>query len=212
MVQIIYAIVTSLAAAGLSILAWRKYEVLPQLKSKKGYVLIALVVVVSVVIGVGACSRDFSLITTIRILVLYIFLLIVAWIDLKKHIIPNKVVLIALLVRFLLYGAEYLFERDTFLQVLLLGVFGALFGFIILIVANRFSKGGLGMGDVKMYMIIGCYIGIYGTYNVMFYAVIIMLVFCGLLLLLRKLNKKSQVPFAPFTLPAYCLILLMGAL
>lgn len=209
--DILIGIVTGIVFTCIAFWGWRYYEVLPDRKGRTIYLAGIASFTVTAILTVHTLGQNYSLFVTMRILALFLFLLVIAWIDYRKHLIPNKMVAAAIIVRALIGVGEFVTDRKSFLQIVLLAVIGAVFGFLILIIADRFSKGGLGMGDVKMYIVVGLYIGIYGTYNILFYAVLSLLIIAVGLFLLKKVTKKSRLPFGPFTLAGYYLIILMGA-
>jgi prepilin signal peptidase PulO-like enzyme (type II secretory pathway) len=73
-------------------------------------------------------------------------------VDLRYRIIPNRVVLPAALVG---YAVSVVLDPDRWLELLVAALAAGLF----LLVASLASPGGLGMGDVKLVLMLGAFLG-----------------------------------------------------
>ena len=82
-------------------------------------------------------------------------LFFIAWIDHQSKRIPNRILKILLAVRTILLAAEWLTYPKLGLAVLLSALLGAAIGGGMFLIAHFISKGGVGMGDVKLFMVIG---------------------------------------------------------
>lgn len=209
--KIILGIVIGIMMTGICGIMWNQMKLIEEEQKKKFYIGLILMGVISILINIWVFRDDYTWIETIRVLAAYFFLMMVSLIDYKKHIIPNKIVGSFLILRVVIGIMEFIWDKENYLSFYLLALFGMAFSFVLLFIVSKLTKGGLGMGDVKMYMVVGAYIGIYGVYNTMFYSILVLLVITGVLFLLKKVDKKSQMPFAPYTYVGYVLILLMGA-
>lgn len=81
----------------------------------------------------------------------------------------------------------------------LLGVFidlGA--GFLLFFLIWFFTEDALGFGDVKYAALISLTLGLMRWFLAIFSAAVIALAIAGVLLALKKIDKKTQIPFAPF--------------
>lgn len=147
-----------------------------------------------------------------RQMVLLPFLLLLAQVDHKEHLLPNKVVLSALGLRILLLAAEIAWEPILWqnqVVFFLQGLLGILFLMLVLYVLTHQS---LGEGDVKLYSVLGAYLGFNSALNVLLLA--LFLIGCtGLVgILMKKLHWKSRLPIGPFTLGAFLLLYFGSAL
>ena len=122
--------------------------------------------------------------------------------DITKRQISNKWVLICLLFGIL----KIIFNRE------LLGK--AVLGFITAVIISYtiyfISKGEFGMGDVKMLGCVGLYIGAYGFIEVLFLAVLLVVIFGVILMVLKKADRNTEIPFAPFLTAALAVMLGVG--
>ena len=79
---------------------------------------------------------------------------------------------------------------------------------------NLFSRGGMGMGDVKLAIMLGALIAPFG-WQVLAMGFIVAFILggiCGLILLvIKKANRKTLIPFGPYLLVGAWLSLFFGA-
>ncbi len=124
-----------------------------------------------------------------------------AAIDLETHTLPNSIVLPAYVVSILLIGAAGAVTGDWWS--LLRAAIGLAAMWLVYFVMAIAYPGGMGFGDVKLAGVLGIYLGWlgWGTLAVGFFAAF---VFGGLfsvvLLILRRVDRKSGIPFGPWML------------
>ncbi|MEW9053307.1 MAG: prepilin peptidase [Neobacillus sp.] len=84
---------------------------------------------------------------------------------------------------------------------------GAVTGFTLLLIIALVSKGGMGMGDVKLYALLGFVLGFKLVFLSFFFSTLFGAVIGGLALLFKIVKRKQPIPFGPFiaagTLTAY---------
>jgi leader peptidase (prepilin peptidase) / N-methyltransferase len=84
---------------------------------------------------------------------------------------------------------------------------GAVTGFTLLLIIALVSKGGMGMGDVKLYALLGFVLGFKLVLLSFFFSTLFGAVIGGLALLFKLVKRKQPIPFGPFiaagTLTAY---------
>ena len=88
-------------------------------------------------------------------------------------------------------------------------IVGAGISFILLIIA-LIVKSALGMGDVKMFLVIGLLYGLVDTYSILLFSIIVMAIVSIILLLIKKATRKTAIPMAPFTAIGFLLSILAG--
>lgn len=144
-----------------------------------------------------------------RLLFLLEWLLVIALIDLKCYIIQNRVLLVGLAAAVLLLVLQWLLGahpgallRDALLG-MLLGL--AVFGLCALL-----SRGGMGAGDVKLFALLGLFLGWQGEFNVILFSVLGMALSGIVLMLMKRKNRRSLLPMGPFALFGMLLALLLG--
>ena len=167
--------------------------------------------VLSIVAGLSVIAFEVSEINAVKIFLIYAGLSVVFLTDTKYFIIPNKVLLIIAAIRLLLLLFEYFIYSENFKNVLTDCAIGAIGCFVILAIISLASKGGIGMGDVKLFTTIGFTSGLYCTFNTLLYGLVVCAVFSLLLMLLKRKNSKDKVPFAPFIYIGYLVTLILGS-
>ena len=132
---------------------------------------------------------------------LFILLLIIAaWTDLKEGYIPDSVSILIFLLSF--YS---LFIRSG--PGLLLRIEGAVLCGGLLEGIRLISRGGIGMGDVKLMTACGFYLGIVPGIFVLMLSYMLAGLYCLPVLLLEKASLKTRIPMAPFFAAAMILML-----
>lgn len=81
-------------------------------------------------------------------------------------------------------------------------LFGLAIGILILIFSFC-TKEAIGKGDAAVFIVIGTYAGLTRTFVIFIISLILVLLIGSSLLLLKKVNKKTRLPFLPFILLAF---------
>lgn len=153
-------------------------------------------------VGIGLMAEFFvfsySILKILRYLILYLALFLIAWIDQQHRRIPNKILLRLLVLRGGIFVLEWLMFPNMILAILISAILGLLLGGGLLLLAHFISKGGVGMGDVKLLAVTGGYMGSGSVMTVVFLSVIISAVYSIVMLMLKKIKLKEEIPFAPF--------------
>lgn len=151
-------------------------------------------------IGLSAIFSIYSynVLKIIRYLILYAVLFLTAWIDQGNRRIPNKILKMLLGIRGILIVLEWLMFPQLGLAVLISALLGMLLGGGMFLLAHFISKGGVGMGDVKLLAVIGAYVGSGSIMSVVFLAVVASACYSIVMLILKKIKLKEEIPFAPF--------------
>lgn len=181
-----------------------------QWKDKKfrGYFIIALMVTAGLAAEFSAF--DYSMVKSIRYLVLVVALFLIAWIDQKKKRIPNKILKTLLAVRISLLIVEWMMFPQLGLSLLILAILGALLGGGLFLLAHFISKGGVGMGDVKLVAVVGIYMGGGSVMADIFLSVMASAAYSIIMLIRKKIKLKEEIPFAPFVFIGTVLTMALG--
>jgi len=130
-----------------------------------------------------------------KTIVITIFLILSTLIDLRK-----KEVNISLCISVALVGLIYeIFISKTDILSIILGILPGIFLMLTSIVTNE----EIGKGDATILSTIGIFLGLKKTILVLIYALFSTIIIGGILLLIRKKNKKYKIPFVPFILFSY---------
>lgn len=124
-------------------------------------------------------------------LIIVVLLVFSAVFDLKYMILPDFSTVVLIIVAFL----GVVFDEKNIVPYFLSAIISS--GFLLIL--NLITKGkGMGIGDVKLAIFMGLFLG-YPKVILAFYVAFIVGAIVGLILMIfKKANRKSQVPFGPF--------------
>ena len=145
----------------------------------------------------------------LRVSILSSFLPLVAVIDHREMIIPNRILLWMLTYWGLAMALQVWQMGYPDLNVLLDFILGGLIGASPLLV-RLVSKGGIGMGDIKLFAVVGLYVGKQDILRAMFLSLVIALFVLLGRKLRKKLEKKQEVSFGPFVAAGTMLMVVMN--
>lgn len=137
------------------------------------------------------------------------WLLVIALVDGKKQIIPRALTN-AGWGCWILLGVTAILAGTTGKQVLLFSAGGLLLGGGVLFICRLVSRGGMGMGDVRLFAVLGVLYGMNYTFSILFFTIALMSVYGLLTIVLRKKGMKSMLPMGPFVLAAYGICIVLG--
>lgn len=150
---------------------------------------------------------------TLGIVKLYSVLLVVVAagiVDLKKKIIPNLLIIFGLSAWVLISAYELLFT-EGFKSVFISELIGFAVGFVLLGAVSVLTKGSLGMGDVKLFGIIGLVTGVYCTYSTLLVSLLASVVVSVIGLATKKVGRKDTIPFGPCIMLGYIVVLFLAS-
>lgn len=137
------------------------------------------------------------------------WLLVIALIDGKKQIIPRILTNAGWGCWFLL-GITAMVTGTAIKQVLLFSAGGLLLGGGVLFICRLVSKGGMGMGDVRLFAVLGVLYGMNYTFSILFFTIVLMSVYGLTAILLHRKGMKSMLPMGPFAVAAYGICIVLG--
>lgn len=130
-------------------------------------------------------------------------------IDLEHQIIPDELTWLLLLyaICIMLYGLSiaYNLQHMVYSQ-----FFSGFFFAFLLLMLNLVTKGrGMGLGDVKLAIPLGLWLGLEKGIVWFMYSFIIGGIVAGILLLLKRAKLKTKIAFGPFLILAFWIVLLV---
>jgi len=124
----------------------------------------------------------------------------VAWCDFKKHLIPNRMLAVALVVRLALFAVQTAGYGSGVIDIakysLIAGCALAAAALLCRLVAPK----GIGMGDVKLLFVYGLYMGLARIWTAMLATMVVMFICAVTMLVTKKADRNTELPFAPFLL------------
>lgn len=159
--------------------------------------LLSTVIAVGVLVTLFETVYFLDTISQIKLLSLVLILFPIAAIDFRIQKIPNRLLAIALIIRILIYLVEFIVSVSEAFAILkdnLVGavVIGAFFLLLLLIFKNS-----IGMGDVKLFVVMGLYQGLWGAVNSVFFSLLVSFFLSVGLLITRKKGRKDTISFGP---------------
>lgn len=139
-----------------------------------------------------------------------IWLAILGYIDLREKIIPNAMIGVGLLGWLILILVDIFLGGTPWMKLLVFsGIGGAVCGGLLFVIAI-ITKSGLGMGDAKMFLVLGLLYGLTDAYGILLFSMIAMGLVSIVLLIAKKVTTKTAIPMAPFVTIGFILSILAG--
>ncbi len=181
-----------------------------QLKDRKFCTLIAAGGVTAILLSMEFFLFSYSILKIFRYLVLICAMFIIAWIDQHEKRIPNRFLLLLLGTRAVILIVEWAAVPSVGMSLLISSVLGLLLGGGLFLIAYFISRGGVGMGDVKLFAVIGTYVGGGSIMGLVFLTVLVSALYSIVMLIRKKIKLKEEIPFAPFALVGTILTMALG--
>lgn len=144
--------------------------------------------------------QEINILTGVKIILLCTILWVCAWTDWKVYLIPNRVLLMGILFRGLLFVLEMLREPEGIAYIFIQG-FVAAGGLLIAgLLCRIVIPGSIGFGDLKLFVVMGLYLGADNIWSAIFFTLVASFCYCVFLLVRKKATRRSVIPFAPFLL------------
>ena len=139
--------------------------------------------------------------TTLFLIVLSIFFIIIFFIDLKHYIIPNELTFPLMAIGFIKSFDPNLNQNifPNFINSIIGGLFGYLIIWSIFLFYKKFrNKEGMGLGDAKLMAAIGFWFGWLSIPFTVFISSVVALILVIPSLLKKTRNMSAQIPFGPY--------------
>ena len=174
-------------------IAWISINLTVLRPSKNKIIYLSLeILTVAFIIVLFQVVYKLDAISQIKLLVLVLIIFPIAAIDLKLQKIPNCFILSALVIRGLIYIAEFIISVPAAFSTLKDGFLGAIIlgGFFLLLLL--IFKNSIGMGDIKLFVVMGLYQGLWGAINSVFFSLIVSFFISISLLIGKKKGRKEE--------------------
>lgn len=174
-----------------------KVSYLLENKARIIYSIMMVVLLCAMSVALVMIYENNTIIHNCKLIVLLAILFVVAFVDYKKFIIPNQAILFGLLTRFGFYVAEFFVDNQAFWDMLKSDLIALAIVVVFFIIGVFIVKNGLGMGDIKLMIVMCLYQGFSGVVSSLFFALCVAFVLSIGLLIGRKKTKKDSIAFAP---------------
>lgn len=191
----------AVAAAGIMIVKKRfKNEV--KYSPKTGHIFLIVSLIVFAAFGTAlpllANAEDWTLFSVLRTLSVLCWTYFAGVIDLKLKIIPNELVIGMLIELTVISAAEAICDFSGFKSVIISSILGGLAMGVIFLLGRALSKGGMGMGDVKLVLMCGLFLGFENVIGMVFWALVFSVITGIVLMSAKKAKLKTKLPMGPF--------------
>lgn len=177
---------------------------------KKTIIYFVFSVAVSLIIFIIGNVYGLTMLQCYRNLIMVIWIIPIAYFDYRNQIIPNFFILIGLVFWIALFLFEIFLGGTNWLSTLKFSLFGLLIGGGVLLLCLLISRKSIGMGDVKMFSVIGLIYGFNNTFTIMMISLLIMAAVGIFLMIRKKADRKSTLPMAPFLMMGLIISCLLG--
>lgn len=145
-----------------------------------------------------------------KIIIVSEIMMSAAVIDFYIKKIPNFLPVTLLVAGIIFLIIEYFCMKNSFMILFVASILGLIGTFLILILMSLLTRGGIGMGDVKLISTMGFVAGIATSFYTFLYANILCLMITLLLLVTKMKKMKDELPFGPFLFIGYILVVVLG--
>lgn len=146
----------------------------------------------------------------IRLLFLMAALFIIGEIDSREQIIPNKILIVLLILRTVLLIVDCICYPQEILAILLSAGLGMIYGSAVFLIARIFTKKSIGMGDIKLFGVIGYYLGSSSIFPALIVSLIVAMVYGLSRVIRKKMTVKDSISFGPSIAIGTILVMFLG--
>lgn len=120
-----------------------------------------------------------------------------AQIDYKFKRIPNKLIVLGIIFRLLILVFEIIFFRDGLIFTIIFELIASVGIGAVLLLSLLIIKNGIGMGDIKFFMLMALFLGAYRLISAVFIVMIIAFFVALYKLIVKKEGKNAEFAFGP---------------
>lgn len=139
--------------------------------------------------------------SSLRFCLLYVMLAGITFFcvtDLWEHVVPNKILLLLLMIFIIILGIHGLIHPDVVLELLPAIILGLLFCALSFGLGYLISRKSMGAGDVKLALVMGLYLTGEYVVGAILYGCLVSAGYSLIQMARKKLSRKDQIPFVPF--------------
>lgn len=154
------------------------------------------------VMGIAVMLSNFYttniLIENVKRVCLLSMLAPIAYVDSKELRIPNKMIILGLVYRAIVIPIElftYSGIRDSYI---VSDIIAAALISVAAMLCRLVLHGGIGAGDIKLFVVMGLFLGLEGIWSSMFCTLIATFIVSVILLITKRKTKSDSIAFGPF--------------
>lgn len=146
----------------------------------------------------------------LRLIILAAALVIIGKIDSLERIIPNLFILYLAVMRTIILVADCVGNMSQAGIILSSAVLGIVYGSVVFIIARIFAKGSIGMGDIKLFAVIGYYLGSTSVIPAIIMSLLVAMVYGIIMVCRKKMTMKDTISFGPYIAIGTILVIIIG--
>lgn len=175
------------------------------------YHMVMFLLLIGLIVLFHTVYKERTMVSGIKLMMLVAGLGMLAWTDFHEYRIPNNILLVLLGIRMVLYVWEFIVYGQDFFQIAKDGITALVLIGLFLLAVHFTFRNSIGMGDIKLLMIMALYQGFAGVFSSVFFSLLVTCFLSIGLLIGKKIGRKDSVPFAPSVLiGTYLSIILTG--
>ena len=160
--------------------------------------------------GYTAAVHSVSAVSMLKMTVAMCVLCCIFITDLEFMIIPNFCSAVLLAGRLLTAVYEFIWMREEAIAWLLNSIIALAVCLLLLLMMSRVTRGGLGMGDVKLFSSLGFLCGVRAVCFTLVFAFLLCALVSTGLLITKKKSLKDSLPMGPFIWLGYGVTVLLS--
>lgn len=164
---------------------------------RMAFLIVMLLSLCGMAVALETIYTENTLVTNAKLLTLLAILFAAASVDARQQIIPNMLVLAGLALRVVFWCLELVTVPDQFLDIIKDDLLACLLVLVFWVVGVLLIKGGIGMGDIKLMLVMCLYQGFAGVVSSLFCSLFAAFVYAIVVLIMRRKTRKDSVAFAP---------------
>ncbi|MBQ8166376.1 MAG: prepilin peptidase [Lachnospiraceae bacterium] len=153
---------------------------------------------------------DYDCLYSAQLMVLMSLLILAGKIDKHKRIIPNIIVITLLAVRILALGVLSIMDRQGFAEELANCLCGFTVMLVTFILVRLVYKNSIGMGDIKLMVVVGLYLGIMRSMYVLLLASVLAVIVSLTSMARKRMGLKDSLSFGPNIAIGGVVVLILG--
>ena len=192
----------------------RKTKDFPKTENKwqRGYLFCTPLILLFFAAFFLIAGKEQSVLDAWEKLALMSLLWVLAYIDARTKLIPNRYLILALGIKGGLLVVGLGMHGTDELRILFVELIACLILLLFCFLMRILSKGGLGMGDVKLLSLMPLFLAISASSGAAFYSLLVACLSSCFYLLTRKKGKKDVIPFTPAILTGTVIYLMISNL
>lgn len=174
-----------------------KFAPVPPKGKRLVYLILMLASLLILSVELTLVYESNTLLHNCRLIVLMAILFVAGNIDGRQKIIPNPIVLTGLGLRVLFWALEWIANPNKIKVIFMDDLWAIGLVVVFFIIGVLLVRGGMGMGDVKLMLVMGLFQGFTGVISALFCALFIMFILAIIVLITKKKSRKDTIAFAP---------------